>query len=63
MVIRTMMNLLSFTTKSIKNDLFQWLVNYLRSRDFRNCDLPYWTAQIILQSAAELEEDVSHERI
>ncbi|CAF1472859.1 unnamed protein product [Adineta steineri] len=26
--------------------------------DYRNCDLPYWTAQSILRYASELEEDI-----
>ena len=29
--------------------------------DYRNCDLPIWTAQAILQYAAQLDEDVSHQ--
>jgi hypothetical protein len=31
--------------------------------DYRNCDIPIWTAQAILQYAAESENDVSHKEI
>jgi hypothetical protein len=41
--------------------ILQFLITYFSFRgDYRNCDLPFWTAKAILQYAAELEDDVSY---
>ncbi len=37
---------------------------YISSRgDYRNCDIPIWTAQAFLQYAADTEKDVSDKEI